>query len=259
MARIGLIHWRADQADRGLEALRKAGHEVQLVATSNVKDLRALEAEPPDALLIDLSHRPKTGRDVAIFFARRKGTRHVPLVMLEGAPPRVEAIKKLLPDAIYSRWAEVTEALDRALAAPPTDPAVPGAMAPFAGTPLRRRLGIEPGTTLALLGAPDRFEERLGDLPASVRIKRRAVGKADLALLFVPRRRFLDQRLPLVDKMLGESGGLWVAWPKRGSEISSDLSPAVVRSVLDEMGWVDYKVTAVDVTWSGLKFARRRF
>jgi len=183
----------------------------------------------------------------------------VPLVLLEGATPRVEAIKKLLPDAVYCRWSEAPQALATALAAPPRDPALPGTMAPFAGTPLRRKLGIEANTTLALLGAPDRFEERLGDLPSTVRIKRRAVGQADLALLFVPRRRHLEKRLPLVDAMLPQSGGLWVAWPKRGSEISSDLSPALIREVLEASGWVDYKVTAIDATWSGLKFARRRY
>jgi len=71
MARVAVIHWRADEADRGLQALRKAGHKVRLVATSNLKDLRAIESDPPDALLIDLSHRPATGRDVAIYFRRR--------------------------------------------------------------------------------------------------------------------------------------------------------------------------------------------
>jgi hypothetical protein len=179
-------------------------------------------------------------------------------VLIEGAAPSVEAIKTLLPDAFYCRWSEAPRALDEALAAPRRDPAVPDTMAPFAGTPLRRKLGIEANTTLALLGAPDRFEERLGEVPSGVRIKRRSVGKANLAVLFVPRRRHLEKRLPLVDAMLRQGGGLWVAWPKRGSEIRSDLSPAVVREVLAASGWVDYKVAAIDPMWSGLKFARRR-
>ena len=35
----------------------------------------------------------------------------------------------------------------------------------YSGTPLPRKLGIGDGDELALIGAPDRFEDALGELP----------------------------------------------------------------------------------------------
>ena len=51
--------------------------------------------------------------------------------------------------------------------------------------------------------------------------------------------------------------GVWIAWPKKASGIESDLSQTVVRQTGLDSGLVDYKICAIDATWSGLKFARR--
>jgi hypothetical protein len=50
---------------------------------------------------------------------------------------------------------------------------------------------------------------------------------------------------------------LWVAWPKRTSGVSTDLTEGVVRQFGLDSGLVDVKVCAIDDTWSGLKFVRR--
>ena len=49
------------------------------------------------------------------------------------------------------------------------NPVVPGTMAGYSGTPLPEKLGIKPGSTVALLGAPDDFVETLGALPTGFR------------------------------------------------------------------------------------------
>jgi hypothetical protein len=49
-----------------------------------------------------------------------------------------------------------------------------------------------------------------------------------------------------------------VAWPKKASGVVTDATEDVVRAAGLANGIVDYKVCAIDVTWSGLKFARRR-
>ena len=59
---------------------------------------------------------------------------------------------------------------------------------------------------------------------------------------------------------LGEfagSDGLWIAWPKRASGVSSDLSQTVVRQIGLSAGLVDYKVCSIDETWSALRFTVR--
>jgi hypothetical protein len=50
---------------------------------------------------------------------------------------------------------------------------------------------------------------------------------------------------------------LWVAWPKKASGVTTDLSENGVRDIGLAAGLVDVKVCAIDETWSGLKFVRR--
>jgi len=77
-------------------------------------------------------------------------------------------------------------------------------------------------------------------------------------VLFTRSRADLDRRLLAAIRAMRDGGGLWIAWPKKASGQSTDVSETVVRSVGLAAGWVDYKIAAIDATWSGLKFARRR-
>ena len=129
-------------------------------------------------------------------------------------------------------------------------------MAGYSGTPLVRKLGIAPGSTLALLGAPPGFMKQLVGLPADVRVSTRAVGAPDLVVWFVTRQRDLERRMASISALM--QSGLWIAWPKRASGVTSDLSEDAIRAAGLAHGLVDYKVCAIDQTWSGLKFARRR-
>jgi hypothetical protein len=59
-------------------------------------------------------------------------------------------------------------------------------------------------------------------------------------------------------KALPEKTALWIAWPKKASGVATDLTENVVREFGLGAGWVDYKVCAIDETWSGLCFARKK-
>ena len=56
---------------------------------------------------------------------------------------------------------------------------------------------------------------------------------------------------------MSAAGRLWICWPKQASGVQSDLTQAGVRAFAMDRGWVDFKIAAVDATWSGLAFARR--
>ena len=49
-----------------------------------------------------------------------------------------------------------------------------------------------------------------------------------------------------------------MAWPKRASGVATDLTQQAVREAGLAAGLVDYKVAAIDNTWSGLLFTRRK-
>ena len=215
---------------------------------------------PPDVVVIDLSRRPAYGRDIAQALRRYKDTRNVPLVLLGGEPAKVTTIRERLPDAVYARWEQAAGALEDAVSHAPDVPVVPPSpMEGYSGTPLPRKLGLKPASTVALLGAPDGFDATLGELPDGARVY--ATGEGG------PMRRGA-----VVCEVAGGAGRgdgpdwgqrlgggrLWIIWPKKASGVVTDVTQQLVREVGLGAGMVEYKVCSVDATWSGLLFAQRK-
>jgi hypothetical protein len=125
----------------------------------------------------------------------------------------------------------------------------------YSGTPLIKKLGIRPDSRILFVSSPRSFYSLLGPLPTQAVVKRDGV--LDFAILFVKSRSELVKGFPQLRDRLESNGMLWVAWPKKTSGVSTDLTEGVVRTYGLESGLVDVKVCAIDDTWSGLKFVRR--
>lgn len=252
MARIQLVHWNAPNARERVKSLREEGH----VVVAGTPDLNKLRARPPEAMLIDLERLPMQGRDLGMWMRSAAKTRHVPLVFLGGEREKVARVKEQLPDAIYATWRGVRGAVSRALKRTPKDPVRPASvLAGYSGTPLPKKLGIKPGARVLLANAPDGFERTLGEVPDGVRLRRGTAGASDLVIWFPRSLAELERR---ARKMGALGDGLWVAWAKRSSGVPTDLNGNEVRRIGLANGLVDYKICAIDETWSGLKFARRK-
>jgi hypothetical protein len=129
-------------------------------------------------------------------------------------------------------------------------------MAGYSGTPLVKKLGIKPGARVALVGEPRGFRRELVGLPRDVALGTRPAGSPDLTVWFVKSVRELASGVPKMSRAMGQ--GLWIAWPKKSSALASDISETEVRAAGLAHGLVDYKVCAINDTWSGLKFARMK-
>jgi hypothetical protein len=257
MTHVQLIHWDTEQADKRAKQLRIAGYDVRSEPL-DAASLRELRSNPPAAIVIDLSRIPSHGREIALTIRMHKSTRNVPLVFVEGEQEKVARIRELLPDAVYTTWRRIRGSLSKAIAAPPTDPVVPGSVFDaYKTTPLHKKLGIIENAVVALVGAPTDFEKILGKLPQGAIVKRRARGARRLTLWFPKDRKDLRHR---IDKMgaFADRGGLWIVWPKKASGVKSDLSQVVVREIGLAAGLVDYKVCSIDPTWTGLRFTIRK-
>jgi hypothetical protein len=127
----------------------------------------------------------------------------------------------------------------------------------YSGTPLPKKLGIRDNYSVVLVNAPDRFERKLDPLPAYAKIVSDPKD-ANVAVLFAPSLAELARDFRPLAKALPERTALWIAWPKKTSGVKTDLDGNVVRTFGLDSGWVDYKVCAIDETWSGLCFARRK-
>jgi CheY-like chemotaxis protein len=257
MVRLCLIHWHLSEAKTRAARLRSAGYEVDAGAVDGPEALQRIARNLPDAVVIDLSRLPSHGREVASFLRRTKATRHVPLIFVGGDVEKVARIQELLPDAVYTSWRRIRGAVPRALAQSPSEPVVPGAMAAYAGTPLPKKLGIKPDSVVALIGAPPDFAKTLGALPDGVTLRNHARGRCDLVVWFTKSRKQLERRIERMAQLTC-SGALWIAWPKKASGVATDLTQTLVRNAGLSTGLVDYKIAAIDATWSGLKFARRK-
>ena len=133
-------------------------------------------------------------------------------------------------------------------------------MAGYSGTPLAKKLGIKDGHSVAILDAPSGFDKTLGALPDDVAVQSQlSAGKKplDVIVVFVTRRAELKRQLSAMRRRMAQTGGLWVAWPKKASGVATDMTEDVVRQIALPTGLVDNKVCAVDETWSGLRLVIR--
>ncbi|MCI0435275.1 MAG: DUF3052 domain-containing protein, partial [Gemmatimonadetes bacterium] len=108
-----------------------------------------------------------------------------------------------------------------------------------------------------LAGAPPDFPETLGDVPEGCTLVDSGRGRCDLIIWFVRSRLDLDRG---IDAMAHQAGDrpIWVAWPKQASGISTDVTQQMIREAGLGIGLVDYKICAIDSTWSGLLFRKRK-
>ncbi len=259
MYRLHLIHWKMDEADGLTRVLEDAGYRVKVESDRGNAILRKLGEQRPHAVLIDLSRMPSYGRDIALAIRMNKTTRKVPIVFVGGEPAKVGKIKRLLPDAAYAGSDGLIGTLAEVIENPPEAPVVPKSLlSGYSGTPLLKKLGIRANSCVSLLGAPDEFLAALGSLPKGVRLIKGLRDGSDLVIYFAESRGQLVHDLDALKDSMADKGGLWIAWPKKTSGVVSDLSQPEVRSLGLSTGLVDYKVCAIDSTWSGLKFAKRR-
>ena len=143
----------------------------------------------------------------------------------------------------------------------------------YSGTPLIRKLGIKSGQVIAILNAPEGFDDTLGPLPDTV-IVHRSLGSGpngvsdandandappfDIVLFFTTERAALAALIAEVRPRMAPACGLWVAWPKRAAGLPTELTDHVVREIALPTGLVDNKICAIDATWSGLRLVIRR-
>ena len=124
-------------------------------------------------------------------------------------------------------------------------------------TPLTKKLGIKEGSSVALVGAPAGFADVLGPLPPGAELRSLDDGSVDVVVAFATSRRELERAIPALTRSLADTGGLWVAWPKKAAGVPTDLSNQVVQEAGLATGLVDNKVCAIDAVWSALRFVVR--
>jgi hypothetical protein len=136
----------------------------------------------------------------------------------------------------------------------------------YSGTPLPAKLGIKPGHSVALVGAPTGFTSLLGDLPGTellAGLPDSAAGGGggralDVIVYFTTSRAEYEAEFGTLRAHMAPACGLWIAFPKRAAKVPTDMTDHVVREVALPTGLVDNKVCAIDQVWTGIRLVIRR-
>jgi CheY-like chemotaxis protein len=258
MANIRLIHWNRTEAAAQIETLRTAGHDVAYDEKISPAIGRRIRETQPDAVVIDLSRLPSHGREVAVYLRGQKSTRDLPLVFAGGAEEKVAAVRQLLPDATYTTLGKLKSAVRAAMKNRPASPVVPPQMMErYALKTPAQKLGVKPDGTIALFEAPRGYAKILGEMPTGASILEEPADPCAVTIWFAHDPETFLAALPRMQRLASKTK-LWVAWKKKAAAPTSRLSEDFVRNAAITAGLVDYKVCAIDATWSGLALAAKR-
>ena len=253
---LRLICWDRQLAKERTRAMARKGWSVDASELKPSGLIGQFRDRPPAVVVLDLDRLPSHGREVAVALRSSRSTRHIPLVFAGGEAEKVERIRAELPDAVFTAWDGVLSAIERAIGTAPTEPVrAVTHMERYAGASLGRKLGLKPGMKVALLGAPEGFEERLE--AHEVEARPAVTRGVQMVLWFVRSRRELDE-IGYLAARLPEGCGFWAMHPKQSGRYRVDFNQRDVRAAGMAVGLVDYKLCAVDADWSGLRFGRRR-
>lgn len=255
MLRIRIIHWKGAEAGPLIDACRECGFEVEYDDGALPSLAKVIRQTLPDALVIDLTRLPSQGREVALAIRRRKYSRHIPIVFVDGAPEKVEDVRRHLPDATFCTRAKLCSGIRAARRNPPLNPVVPApVMERYASRTVAQKLGIKENSGVALFDPPRDYAALLGELPEGVELLEDPDSIEPVTLWFVrdPReyRAGLRRKAAISDRTK-----LWVVWRKGPA---TGLTDRVVREAANEAGLVDYKICSLGEQWSGMVFARRK-
>ncbi len=254
MNRVRLIHMKAAEAQPVIEVLESGGYTVDYDDRADVSYRRG-KANPPEAIVIDLSRLPAHGREVAIGFRGAKTTRQIPIVFVDGAAEKVAAIRAKLPDAVYTTRPRLLKALVRAVARRMANPIVPQQMMDrYATRTTAQKLGIDANSGVAVIDPPPGYEALIGPVPDGVEFHEDQDKRCAVTLWFV---READEYAAGLRRMRARAATtrLWVVF-KKGK--AGTITQNVVRETANQFGLVDYKICSVNETWSGMLFALSR-
>lgn len=128
----------------------------------------------------------------------------------------------------------------------------------YSGTPLAKKLSLKDGMRVWWDQMPVSVRQEIISEELQLHQLAGPEPPIDAAHVFVTKRADLEPKLHRLMPLLDRGGMIWVSWPKKASNVPTDISEDVIRDVALPMGLVDVKVCAVDPTWSGLKLVIRR-
>lgn len=128
----------------------------------------------------------------------------------------------------------------------------------YSNKPLSIKLGIKEGFKIYLRNEPENYFDLLFPIPENISIKKRITNELDFIHFFVKEKKELQREIAKLKAKIKKDGMIWISWPKKSSNVPTDITEDIIREIILPIGLVDIKVCAVDETWSGLKLVIRK-
>jgi hypothetical protein len=128
----------------------------------------------------------------------------------------------------------------------------------YSGTPLVKKLGLRDGQRVWFSAMPESVQDEIDEYALELAFVQDPAEGVDAAHVFVTERTELERLLGQLRQSIARDGQVWVSWPKKASQILTDITEDTIREVALPLGFVDTKVCAVDEVWSGLKLVIRK-
>lgn len=128
----------------------------------------------------------------------------------------------------------------------------------YSGTPLAKKLSLRDGQRVWFDAMPESVQDEIGEYALELIFVAGPEERPDAAHIFVTERAAMEAKLATLRETMARDGHIWVSWPKKASQVPTDITEDTIREVALPLGLVDTKVCAVDDIWSGLKLVIRK-
>jgi hypothetical protein len=115
--------------------------------------------------------------------------------------------------------------------------------------PLGQKLGLKPGKTAVVLGAPAGYESVVEGAATK--------GRGDVVLAFARDSAALAKVAPRAIAAAGQAGLLWIAYPKKTSGIATDMTRDEGWNAVTKAGWHTVSLVAIDDKWAAARLRPR--
>ena len=118
---------------------------------------------------------------------------------------------------------------------------------------LTDKLQLKTGMKLAVLNAPAGYAGRLAEALQGIEITAQATG-AQAVLVFVTTLAEAGKLAPEVVRAVKVDGLVWIAYPKGGSGVKTDVNRDKLWPVVQPLGWRPVRMVSIDEIWSAMRF-----
>ncbi len=105
--KVFLVHWNLSQAEGVARELRSDGWEVDIESKDGARAYQLIKANPPNVVVVYLTHLPSHGRETAHALRSTKATRNLPIVFVDGKDEAVARTREKVADALFTTALEL--------------------------------------------------------------------------------------------------------------------------------------------------------